>query len=323
MKYFCSLITIIFFFSCNSTPGTPHTASPRDTAFRQNKEENAGKAYKFRLDPVDRATYRYALNNNSEITMNVNGNETSSINNAEAVTSYTVNRDSSGDFIFNIRYDKIKIHTQKGGVETNADADNGALSANPVEKMLGILKQSAITAIVGLNGEIKEIKGYKELGDKLTGGFAANDVYAKNAARSQWEKLIGGNIFRGGVDKLFTVLPDSTIKPGDSWTATATQAGEFPVNIKSTYTLKEIRNDVAVIRSVGDITSIDIPSGAPELGNIKGNIKGKQKGTVTLNIKTGMIVSNDITTGMEGTIQTMGVDVPVSIQNVVKIRQLK
>ena len=62
--------------------------------------------------------------------------------------NYIANRDSAGNFVFNIRYDKIKIKTQNGDTETEADADNAALSINPVERMLGLLKQAEFAAVV-------------------------------------------------------------------------------------------------------------------------------------------------------------------------------
>ncbi|MFT3748118.1 MAG: DUF6263 family protein [Agriterribacter sp.] len=322
MKRIITIGLIVFLLSCNSTPSSDSNAPSGNIPAAQSGEQAGGDAYRFRLNPQDKSTYRYMLYNDSEITMEVNGNETNSTNNAAAETSYTVNKDSTDNLIFSIRYDKITIHTKKGNTETYADADNAALSTNPVDKMLAILKQADITAIVGLNGEVKNIKGYKELGDKMTAGFAANDIYGKNAARSQWEKLIGGNIFQGGIDKLFNTLPDSTVKPGDSWSATSKQSGEIPVKIQSVFTLKKIENNIAIIQSAGDIISIDAAPGN-ELANIKGDIKGTQKGTMELNIKTGMIIKNDISTKIEGTIQSMGVDVPVSIKNVIRIRQIK
>lgn len=323
MKKIYTAVLIVVLFSCTSVPSSEKDISPGDIKGDVKKETGATGIHRFILNPAVKAVYRYLLNNDSEITMEINGNETTSINNAEAETNYTVNKDSTGNFVFNIRYDKIKIHTKKDDVETDADADNAALSVNPVEKMLGILKEADITAIVGANGEVKDIKGYKELGERMTGGFAPNDVYGRDKARSQWEKLIGGSVFQGGIDKLFTVLPDSTINTGGSWTLTSKQAGEIPINIKSIYTLKEIKNGIAIIESVGDISSAGGSSVASEPGNIKSDIRGKQKTTIKLNIKTGMVIANDITTQIKGTIQSMGVNVPVSIRNVVKIRQLQ
>lgn len=322
MKKIYPAFLIGFLLSCSSAPSSENVSSGKETADGLKKDVGEIELHRFRLNPADKASYRYTINNDSEITMEVNGAETSSSNNAEAATNFTVNKDSAGNFVFNIRYEKIKIHTKKDDVETDADADKAPLSSNPVDKMLGILKQSTIIATVDANGEVKNITGYKELGDQLTSGFAPGDVYSKNAARNQWERLISSNIFMGGVDKLFAILPDSTISPGESWSSSSTEGGEIPVNVKSTFTLKKIENDIAEIQSVGDIVSIATDPGTFESGKISGTIRGTQRGMIELDVKTGMIIRNDISTKIEGTIQSMGVDVPVSIQSVVKVRQL-
>lgn len=324
MKYIYTITATAFLLSCNSSPRQDHQLiSSGNIKAVQPGGSPSVIARAFRLNPAVNATYRYAITNLSEFTMEMNGNEMKTINNAEAIIAYTVKKDSTGNYLFSIRYGKIKIHTQKGDTETNADADNAALSANPVEKMLGMLKDADITAKVDVNGDIKDIRGYKELGDRLTSGFAAGDTYARDAARSQWEKLTGGDIFKGGIDKLFTVLPDSTVRPGDHWYSSSKQGGELPVNIRSVFTLKSITDDAAVITSSGEITGADGSAAMTGDENIRGDLKGKQKGRIMLDMKTGMVISNETSAKIDGTIEAMGVQVPVSIRSEVKIHELR
>ena len=51
--------------------------------------------------------------------------------------SYLIQKDTAGNYIFNISYDKVKLYTKNNGIETDADAENAANSSNPVDKMLG------------------------------------------------------------------------------------------------------------------------------------------------------------------------------------------
>ena len=58
-----------------------------------------------------------------------------------------------------MKYDKIHLYTKKGDTETDLDADNAGLTADPTEKMLGILKSANILATVGPMGAVKSASG--------------------------------------------------------------------------------------------------------------------------------------------------------------------
>jgi len=47
--------------------------------------------------------------------------------------TYTIGKDSSGDILLNIVYDKIHLYAKNGDTEEEQDADKAAESTNPVE----------------------------------------------------------------------------------------------------------------------------------------------------------------------------------------------
>jgi hypothetical protein len=83
----------------------------------------------------------------------------------------------------------------------------------------------------------------------------AHDTKAIQAARAQWEQQIGNGLVKGNLDQLFKVFPDSAVHLRDEWKITSKQEGEIGLIVKSTFKLKAVNNDIAIIEVQGTITS--------------------------------------------------------------------
>ncbi|MEP7373192.1 MAG: DUF6263 family protein [Chitinophagaceae bacterium] len=280
---------------------------------------DADKVYKLQLNPTSGSAYHYDMENKTAIEINAEGKEVNTVNESEAGFNYSVGKDSAGDYLFTTTYDKIKLKTKNGDTETEADAANAMVSIDPVEKMLGILKAASIRATVTPNGEVKEVKGYDELEEKLMAGFAPNDDYGKHMAHTQWKKLIGEGVVKNTMDQLFQLFPDSAIHLHDTWKLNSTQAGELPMIVKNIYTLKAINDDIAIITSEGIMTSDKLSNSVVGYSNVAGKLEGKQKGEFEVETKTGILISSKVMANIEGVLQVMGKDIPVKIKTSIKM----
>jgi hypothetical protein len=217
------------------------------------------KIYRLRLNPVAGSKYYYDISNQTAIKLEVNDTKVDNINKTTVGVSYAVSKDSLGNFLINMQYDKIKIYSKTADTETEMDADNAALTSNPVEKMLGILKTANITATVNPVGEVKAVTGYKELTAKVMEKLSATDVYARTSAQAQWEQFVEKGVVKNNLDQLFKIFPDSAVHIGDKWKLDTKQNEELGLTAKSSFLLKEINNDVAVITSAGERPNAQSP----------------------------------------------------------------
>jgi hypothetical protein len=311
-KYF--YYTLLFLGSCKSQPESK----------REYDKYDPDKTYKLQLNPGSGAAYHYDITNESEIKIEVDGKKVNTINNTNIGANYKAGKDSSGNFIFSVAYDKIQIHTKTGDKESDADAANAAASIDPVEKMLGILKDAVIVTTVKPNGEIVNITGYKEISDKIMASFSSRDEMSGNLIKTQLDKLVEDRLIKNNLNQFFKIFPDSVVHLNDSWRQTSKQEGELNLTIKSLYTLKAINSDIAIIQSEGTITSDgNTISSMGFAGGIMSELKGKQEAEFEMEAKTGMLIGCKIRANIEGTIRIMGREVPVKITNTVKMNGRK
>jgi len=306
-KFILITLPIFFFISCKLQPD-----SDRDYA-------DKSKIYKLTLNPPEGATYYFDVNNEYSMKMKVDDKKTENSNKSNFGTYYEISKDTAGNTMITLSYDKIHIRTKNGDNESDMDIANASSSINPVERMLSYLKDAKITAIVSPTGETKSVSGYKELGEKIIANFNPNDENAKQIARQQWEKTIGQGIVKKNMDDLFKIFPDSAVHIGDTWRVTYQQSNDIPLKIKTSYTLKDINDNIAIIESEGVIYSDSTSTEFLSYNGASIDLKGKQEGQYEVDTQTGMLLSCNIRTNVEGDVQVAGRDVPVTIKTSLKM----
>jgi hypothetical protein len=302
------LFFIFFIISCKIQPGSD----------RRNEDGNPDRVYKLRLNPTTGSTYYYTITNGSEFRMEVDGKKIDKENKSTVAVSYGIDKDSVGDLLLTMVYDKIHFYSKNKDGATDLDAGNAESSQDPVEKLMSIVKGATITAVINPKGEIQSIKGYDELKSKLLASFNPNDTYSKAIAEKQWEERIKEGMIKKNVEQLFKIFPDSAVHVGDKWKLGSVQKDEMNLAIKNSYTLTGIRDGVAVIRSEGDITS-DNASGSTMGYAFTADIKGKQEGEYEMETATGMLLTSKISADIEGEMSMMGRKIPITIHSTMKM----
>jgi hypothetical protein len=176
---------------------------------------------------------------------------------------------------------------------------------------LGQLRNAKISATINSTGKVLAINGYKELGEKILASFS--DENSRNMARAQWEKVVGEGMVKKNIEQLFSVLPDSTKRVGDVWERNTMQNGEIGVNVSSKFTLKEIKGGIATIESEGEMKTEKEETIVMGY-SISNDLKGSQQGLLEVETTTGMVLKNNTTSELKGTMQVMGKVVPVTIK---------
>jgi hypothetical protein len=275
--------------------------------------------YHLKFNPDSSSKYHYDIKNTTETEIELENKKIQSINTTTTGMSYVINKDTSGNYIVNITYDKVHLYTKTNDSETEADAENASFPLNPADKMLGALKDANLTVSISPTGDIKILSGYKELSEQLMSSLDANDVNARSVAQKQLDKLIGEGMIQKNLDQLFKMFPDSAVHVGDKWKIDSRQNGDFNLNIKTFYRLKDIHNGVAYINSESDLESDNTPIAM--LGaSVIPNLKGTQEGKYEMEAKTGMLLNGAITSEVKGNMQMMGREVPVKIKTKVNIK---
>jgi hypothetical protein len=276
---------------------------------------------KVSVNMVSGASYRYTITNESETEVEANDKKVNNQHKSDVTITYNIQKDSTGNYLLRLHYDKIHLYSKTGDQEVEMDAANADKSINPTEKMLGILKNSSIAATVSATGKVIAISGYKELGDKILAGLSG-DEKSLNMAKGQWEKVIGEGMVKKSIEQLFSVLPDRKIQVGDTWKKNAQQTGEFNLNVASTFRLKDIEDGIASIASEGELTS---SKGESQLMgySVTSDLQGDQDGEYEVDTKTGMVLKNTTISKIKGTLQMLGKEIPVTMKTTLKMNGKK
>lgn len=299
-------------------------ASCQHTDANHNDRGTGGsETYKIGLHPESGSKYQYEIENETSFVAEVEGKEADNVTKTNALIRYTVSKDSIGNFLFAMNYDKISLYTKKGDIENDLNGDKGTAAIDPVEKMLALLKTATITTRVTPSGKVIAVDGYKELGTKMFEGVHNGDPEMKNALQQQWEKLAGESIIQKNLDQFFSIFPDSAVHIGNTWEQSSIQAGELPMTIHTTYKLKSVNNDVAVIVADGRVVNKGNASGMMGYSNVEVKLEGTQAGFFEIHPATGMLLEAEIKSKVKGELNMMGREVPVSIKNSISINRRK
>jgi hypothetical protein len=312
---------ILLVFSCNTSPNSKKVQKDQNAKATDEVTDGAGNTFKAHLAPTSGSKYVYTISNQSATELEANGKTVNTLHKSDVGITYDVQQDSAGNFVLRLHYDKIHLYTKSGDNETELDASNAAATLDPTEKMLGLLKEANITATVSPTGSVMAISGYKELGEKILSGMHA-DATSRNMAKTQWEKVIGDGMVKKSIEQLFSVLPDGAMRIGDTWQKKIQQKGEIDMNVASTFTLKDIEDGIAHIESEGEMTSNK--GEANVMGYlVTSDLQGDQQGEYEVETQTGMVLKNNTTSKLKGTMQMMGKEIPVTMKTTITMNGKK
>ncbi|MDX2048319.1 MAG: DUF6263 family protein [Chitinophagaceae bacterium] len=301
-------VTCIFIFSCNTNSGKKNTAGD--------------EKHRLGLKLASGTKYYYTLNNQTQSELEVDGKEVNNSSKTEIGLFYDILKDSAGNFQLKITYDKLHITLKNKDGEEEFDAANGTGSFHPVEKMLGSIRGSLIYITLNPAGEVLQTSGTKEIAEKILASLNIRDEYGRKQVQDQLSKLVGEAFVKNNLEEGFKLLPDTAVSPGDSWSGKTVQSADIKFEALTTYTLVAVTKGIASINAESVLSSAE--NSASVLGyNVASSLKGKQTGEYKADAETGMLLSSKTKTSIEGTVQMMGREVPVSIKMIKEINAKK
>jgi hypothetical protein len=257
--------------------------------------------------------YYYTITNEASSVFEVNEKQVEAANSSDIGLLYTIMpADSNGNAAIKITFDKFHMKLNNGGNEKDLDADNAAVSVDPVEKFLGKIKGSSIQAVVNKNGKIISVNSNKSYADSLLNSLDIPDPKMREQLKEQLSQIMGESFIKSNFEN-FKAL-DTSVSIGDSWTKTNnTAVSGMPLNVRTKYTLSSVDDGVATIEAESDITNESNNQG-DAFRNVPTELKGQQKGELEVDTQTGMLLKAKSSATIKGNLQVMGREVPLTIK---------
>lgn len=223
-------------------------------------------------------------------------------------------KDTAGTVDVTITYDKLHVMTDNDGQHQDITARKGDTVTDPIGRMLGNILGSEINLILDSSGNIRQVRGTKELKQKILGAMNGADASVRTAVETQMDRLAGESFIRGTLQQLFKLVPDSVQYVGDSWTHSQESDG-VKLTIATTYTLKDIDGHIANI--VGN-SEISDDQSAPILfmgQSFPAMFSGEQKSRFQVDLSTGLVTKGQANFSLKGTIEVFGREVPIRVES--------
>ena len=212
------------------------------------------------------------------------------MNNNSTVTSNMVITNEDKDF-FELSSTITRMQSSMEGMGQNMSFDSDKkedLESEMGQTLGGTINKSEVLKINKTNGKIEKIKSSND--DKEGNPMMGMAGMGNSESES-------GPVF---------VLP-SNIKPGESWN---TENKEGTMNIKSTYTLKSLDNNTAVVSMSG---TIDGTMEQEQMGNTMNiTINSKVTGDITFDVNSSLVSKRNLVSDVNGNIEMTGQQMPIS-----------
>ena len=226
----------------------------------------------------------------------------------ESVKSITKN----GDFVLESEYSHIIVKVDAMGQKMSYDSNVKDTSGNEAMKTytdaFGKILDKKFTVTLSPKGKVIEIKGLKEILASMQKG----NIDA--AARRLLEGTLDESKMTSNFESAYHIFPDNPVNIGDKWSQKSAFETIFPMDITTTYTLKEVKDGIAQIAATADL-SVKSDSIEANGTQMKINLTGSCIGMFTMNINTGISTTSTLSMPMKGTMEIMGMEVPVSMNN--------
>ena len=192
-------------------------------------------------------------------------------------------------------------YDSKKPVENPSDID-GMLS-----KMFGEMLGKSFLAVIAPDGSVQSISGMEAIGERMTNAIAGDGQMIAQLG-AQMKEQFNDSAMKNMLEQSFKFYPSNPVRVGNSWNIeNATTISNINVVSKSKYTLRSINRNIA---AVAVDTKIEMN---PDSSAMEGNIGGTQKGSMTIDSRTGIPLTGKFTQNIKGSVKAQGVDVQMEI----------
>lgn len=180
------------------------------------------------------------------------------------------------------------------------------------------------------NGTITEVLGAQEMVERMLAKLDVPEGPQKAAMEKSMRDQFSDQAVKRQLQKTMVTYPDKPVAIGDSWQKTASGAPELPCIMENTWTLKSVKDGVAVIE-VDSKLKPDPDAQPMDMGlmKVERKLSGEQKGTMEVDIATGWTIKARMTQRISGTLKmeglpegAEGMSWPISVESIMTIETI-
>lgn len=272
-----------------------------------------GEPVNLKLNLQPGSQYLYAIENKMVMDMSVMGQSMKTNQNMTTECTYDVAAGEGTNKRITVTYDRIAMETKNPMLNMAYDSRDTAKSDKELRQMGGMLHKP-FTMDVSEQGEILSVNGLNNLINSMSDTSSPEG----QAIRQQLTSTFNDSAIKSMMQQALNIFPDHPVKPGDTWKKTFNMGtGAINLAIDNDFKLVSVSNGIAHI----DVTSKIIGSGGagPEMKNMNMDLNGDQKGTMEVEVATGLVKDGKMKQTIKGEMSVATMKVPVAITSDIHI----
>lgn len=218
--------------------------------------------------------------------------------------------DESGNMHMDMSYNTVKLNINSPMGSVNYDSSTHTGYVPELAKGYAALIGKHIKATISPAGIVSNIEGYESIYNAIMDSISFPEGPQKEQFVDQFKQQFGAESMREMMEQSMGYIPPHEVAVGESWSEEITIRSGFPMSMRNTYRLKEIREEMLRIAIDSKVTSN--PDSKIQMGpmEISYSLTGTQNGSFYIDRKNGWVISSELKQDFSGDSIVTGQGVP-------------
>jgi len=233
------------------------------------------------------------------IQSNYNGTPFKTDVNSGATTSFTLLSEENDIMRVEFKFDTIQSKTTSPMRDFETNSTKPAKKNEYLEKALNRFSTYTIIAKISTTGKFLGFENYKTFRNNVLAVMDSVPEGKKEQIQKQVDTFVKESAIQTMIEAMFAYMPEKPVIKTDKWeTSYSLVGGGISGMVFNTYTLDNVIGNNAQLLVESELESV--PS-TVENPNMNIDIKGKSTGTMSIDMKTGIIMTSKDKKHYEGT----------------------
>lgn len=234
---------------------------------------------------------------------------------------YTVKDvNSDGSYLINVAYTSVMVNQPMAGMVYDSEKDGEP--TNPAAKAIASSVGTSFDMEMQPNGKILNVSGMEAMLDSMVANMDILDDAQAAQFKTQMSAQFNDESMVAQMKRSIIEFPDNELSKGDTWTNNESVSAPFPMNIQTTYELVDYDESTITLNASSDVYTEE--GGELNMGGatMTPDLSGVQSGTITLDRKTGLVLSAENEQLISGTMYMTApqeLDIPMEIMGTTKV----
>lgn len=257
--------------------------------------------------------YGFSLISDQIINQEIAGKKMNLVQNIGTDYTFDIRNGEGEQKDIDVVYDRIFMKSSSQGNTLTMDSDDAdTTKQNPFRGIKG----AAFRMVMLPDGTIKSISGIDGMINNMVLRMSKDSVAMINLKQSL-VKQFNAEGMKQTMESSLKIYPEKPVKIGDSWTVDTKIQLTMPIETKTTYTLKAVKDGIAYLNISGELIS---KGDFENMGSsMRTDLSGTNSGNVELEMQSGLILNSHLRIDLSGTISTFGQTINFELQGINKI----